>query len=123
MDAELPEMPDVGDKAIRGAYSVQRTEPDSVSPVGHSTSSTSLAAHGSRIRQGPHPRSSRRLIRLGEAKIVPSTKTTHAYSFIREVLLRWGVPLVMTINGGSEFKGVARQLLYALRVTVIKISV
>ena len=57
-----------------------------------------------------------------EATIVKSTKASETAQFIKWLILRWGVPLKVTIDGGSEFQKEALEVLRVYYIIVIKIS-
>lgn len=58
-----------------------------------------------------------------EAEILPDKSSTSVRRFIQaKILLRWGFPLAIVIDGGSEFKREARKIMEDLRIQRISIS-
>ena len=58
-----------------------------------------------------------------EATIVTSTKSAPVAAFVRnQILLRWGWPMVVLVNGGSEFEGDLIALLENLGIKRVVIS-
>jgi transposase InsO family protein len=58
-----------------------------------------------------------------EAAILPDKSSLSVQRFIKQtLLLRWGFPLAVVVDGGSEFKGEAQQILKDLNIQRISIS-